>query len=73
MGIEERWQDYINIEQLLELGLNKTQIANRLEISRTPLYKYLSMTPEEYQCWNEGLRTRSKKADGYEVEIISWL
>jgi transposase len=73
MGIVERWQDYINIEQLLELGLNKTQIANRLEISRTTLYKYLSMTPEEYQCWNEEMRTRSKKADAYEAEIISWL
>lgn len=73
MSIIERWHDYINIEQMLELGLNKTQIANRLEISRTTLYKYLSMTPEEYQSWNEGMRTRSKKADGYEAEILSWL
>lgn len=70
---EDRWRKYIDIEQLQELGFNKTQIANRLDISRTTLYKYLSMTPDVLQQWLEEMRTRSKKADGYEDEIVAWL
>lgn len=73
MGTTERWHNYINIDQWLEMGLNKTQIANRLKISRTTLYKYMNMTPEEYHQWNEEMKTRSKKADEYEAEISSWL
>jgi transposase len=73
MSITERWRDYIDIEGLVEQGFNKSQIANRLDISRTTLNKYLSMTPTEYQQWNEEMRTRTKKADGYEAEIVSWL
>jgi hypothetical protein len=60
MNSLERWREYIDIGQLQELGLNKTQIANRLDISRTTLYKYLSMTAPEFQQWNEDMRTRSK-------------
>jgi hypothetical protein len=70
---EDRWRKYIDIEQLRELGFNKTQMANRLSISRTTLYKYMSMTPDLLQQWLEEMRTRSKKADGYEEEIVSWL
>jgi transposase len=70
---EDRWRKYIDIEQLRELGFNKTQMANRLAISRTTLYKYMSMTPDLLQQWLEEMRTRSKKADGYEEEIVSWL
>ena len=73
MNQEDRWRTYIDIEQLRELGFNKTQMANRLAISRTTLYKYLSMTPDVLQQWLEVMRTRSKKADGYEEEIVSWL
>jgi transposase len=31
------------------------------------------MTAPEFQQWNEDMRTRSKKMDGYEAEIIGWL
>ncbi len=73
MNQEDRWRKYIDIEQLRELGFNKTQMANRLSISRTTLNKYMSMTPDLLQQWLEEMRTRSKKADGYEEEIVSWL
>ena len=73
MNQEDRWRKYIDIAQLQELGFNKTQMANRLSISRTTLYKYMSMTPDLLQQWLEEMRTRSKKADGYEEEIVSWL
>lgn len=33
----------------------------------------MNMTPEEHHQWNEEMKTRSKKADEYEAEIISWL
>ncbi|WP_243767825.1 IS21 family transposase [Paenibacillus agricola] len=73
MNPEDRWRTYIDIEQLRELGFNKTQMANRLSISRTTLYKYMRMTPGVLQQWLEEMRTRSKKADGYEEEVASWL
>jgi len=70
---EVGWRMYIKIKELLELGLNKSQIARYLGISRPTLYKYINMTPDEFEEKLKEMKTRQKKPDKYHDEILSWL
>src|SRR5690625_5647402 len=42
----EKWKMYMEIHQLLNQGFNKTQVAKKLNISRTTVYRYLEKNPE---------------------------
>ncbi len=42
----ERWHMYFSIHQMKEKGLNVSQIARKLNVSRNTVYKYLSMNPD---------------------------
>ncbi len=64
---------YTDIQSLKELGLNKSQIARRLGISRPTLNKYYDMDADEYNKKLEGMQRRNKKPDKYHDEILSWL
>jgi transposase len=64
---------YIEIYQLKQLGLNISQIARRLKISRNTVYKYLNMSPEEMHVFVESMKTRRKKLDSCETQILQWL
>ena len=64
---------YIEIKQLKERGLNPSQIARQLKISRPTVYEYLSMSYEEAQAWVLGLNQRVKKLDAYEEWLVAWL
>ncbi|PTQ56867.1 MAG: Mobile element protein [Candidatus Carbobacillus altaicus] len=46
------------------------QIARHLGVSRNTVYKYLSMTPDEFKIFMEVMETRKKKLDPYEQAII---
>jgi transposase len=70
---EEGWLMYVEIQQLKELGLNKSQIARRLGISRPTVDKYIDMSPDEFDRVLEALKQRSKKPEVYHDEILSWL
>ena len=48
MQREKGWQMYTDIQSLKELGLNKSQIARKLGISRPTLNKYYDMDADEY-------------------------
>ncbi|MEJ6949382.1 helix-turn-helix domain-containing protein [Natronospora cellulosivora (SeqCode)] len=61
MKKEVGWKMYIKIQELLNLGLNKSQIARHLGISRPTLYKYLDLTPDEFEQRINGMNTRKKK------------
>jgi transposase len=64
---------YIDIQQLKKIGLNKSQIARKLGISRPTVDKYIDMTPEEFNSTMEAMHERSKKPNIYEDEILDWL
>lgn len=73
MKDEAGWRMYTKIQELLELGLNKSQIARYLGISRPTLYEYINLSPDEFGQRIKEMRTRRKKADRYYDEILSWL
>lgn len=64
---------FIEIKQLKARGLNPSQIARQLKISRPTVYEYLSMSYEEAQAWVLGLNQRVKKLDAYEEWLVAWL
>ncbi|WP_107935754.1 IS21 family transposase [Ureibacillus chungkukjangi] len=73
MNKMERWNMYLEIQQLKKLGLNKSQIARRLGISRNTVYKYINMTPEEFEDMLEHMEVRQKKLDCIKEKLITWL
>ncbi|NMA85515.1 MAG: IS21 family transposase [Epulopiscium sp.] len=64
---------YIKIQSLKEMGLNKSQIARKLSISRPTVNKYYDMDADEYNKNLEMMQKRSKKPDKYHDEILGWL
>ncbi|MBO8138828.1 MAG: IS21 family transposase [Desulfotomaculum sp.] len=73
MKKEERWKMYFKIQDLKKINLNISQIARHLGISRNTVYKYINMTPEEFQQCLERRETKKKKLDPYRDEILGWL
>jgi len=73
MKKEEGWEMYIEIQKLKKIGLNISQIARKLGISRPTVYEYINMTPNEFEKRLEEMQQRSKKLDQYHGEILSWL
>lgn len=64
---------YTDIQSLKKMGLNKSQIARKLGISRPTLNKYYDMDADEYNKTLEGMQKRNKKPDKYHDEVLSWL
>ncbi|HZJ82296.1 MAG TPA: IS21 family transposase [Clostridia bacterium] len=73
MKREKGWKMYTDIQSLKETGLNKSQIARKLGISRPTLNKYYDMDADEYNKNLEEMQERSKKPDKYHDEILDWL
>ena len=64
---------HMKIQQLKEMGFNKSQIARRLNISRPTLNKYYDLNTEEFKEVLQSMSTRTKKADKYHDKILNWL
>lgn len=64
---------YIDIQQFLKQGFSKAQIAKKLGISRTTVYRYIDRTPSEMNKWVDQLQSRKKKLDCHKEIILSWL
>lgn len=73
MKKEEGWRMYIEIKQLKNMGLKKSQIARRLSISRPTLDKYIDMSQEEFDEFICSVQERSRKADPFKDDILCWL
>lgn len=73
MKLIERWHMYFSIQQMKKKGLKVSQIARHLGISRNTVYKYLSMTPDEFKIFMEKMETQKKKLDQFEQDIVQWL
>jgi len=69
----EGWGMYREIHQLKQIGLNKSQIARRMNISRETVTKHLAMTTEDFKKYLEGLEMRQRKLDVVHNDILSWL
>ena len=64
---------YLAIQQMKEQRFAVTQIAEQLKISRTTVYSYLEMSPEQAYEWANTLKTRKKKLDPYKDWLVAWL
>lgn len=73
MNVAEGWNMYLGIQDLKEMHFNVSQISRRLDLSRTTVYKYLDMTPEEMEQILENRKTRTRKLDKHRELIKSWL
>ena len=73
MDKTEGWNMYFDIQDLKKKHFNVSQISRRLDLSRTTVYKYLDMTPEELEQVLEKQKTRTRKLDKHRALIKSWL
>jgi transposase len=64
---------YSEIKLLKGIGLKKSQIARKLNISRPTINKYLKMSPDEFEGFIKEMKVRKKKPEPYSNEILSWL
>ena len=64
---------YMEIHQLLKQGFTKVQVAQKLDISRSTVYRYLERNPEAMSKWVKKTKVRRKKLDPYKDIILSWL
>ncbi|CQR46242.1 Helix-turn-helix domain of resolvase [Paraliobacillus sp. PM-2] len=69
----DKWQVYMEIEQLLRQGFSKTKVAEKLGVSRSTIYRYLERSPQEMAEWMVIIQTRGKKLDPHKELILSWL
>jgi transposase len=69
----DKWEMYMEIQQLIKKGFSKSKVAEKLGISRSTVYRNLKRSPSEMSDWVESLQTRRKKLDPYKELILSWL
>lgn len=69
----DKWEVYMEINQLLKQGFSKTKVAKKLGISRSTIYRYLKRNPKEMAEWMDSIQMREKKLDVHKDRILSWL
>ncbi|KON83537.1 transposase, partial [Sporosarcina globispora] len=69
----EKLQLLVQVKQLKKLGFSIAAIAKKLDVSRNTVYKYLDMSFEEATDWISSLRTRKRKLDPYQNQLLTWL
>lgn len=73
MKLVEGWQMYSKIQELKELNLNVSQIARHVGVSRNTVYKFINMTPAEFNQTLERRKIRKKKLNAYKDVVLNWL
>lgn len=69
----DKWEVYMEIQQLIKQGFSKLKVAEKLGVSRSTVYCHLRRTSTEMAQWVDSLQTRRKKLDPYKELILSWL
>src|SRR5690625_7603710 len=69
----EKWKMYMEIHQLLNQGFNKTQVAKKLNISRTTVYRYLEKNQESMAKWVNSTKVRRQILETDIDIIFNWL
>ena len=67
------WKMYGEIQRQKKLGLNKSQASRKLKLDIKTIRKYWDIPPDEFSLTLEETRSRCKKADIYEKELVEWL
>jgi len=67
------WPMYQDIQQLKELGLNKSQVKRQLNINWKTVNRYWEVTPEEFAELQKKTKSRHKKLESYKEQILNWL
>ena len=60
---------YFQIKELLAEKFTKSQISEKLNISRTTVYFYAEMSETDFLAWVKQVRQKSKKLSPYEAKI----
>lgn len=61
--VDNNWEVYMEIQQLLKQGYSKVKAAEKLGISRTSAYRYIKRNPNSMSEWVEEISTRKNKLD----------
>ncbi|WP_299095843.1 DDE-type integrase/transposase/recombinase, partial [uncultured Metabacillus sp.] len=69
----DKWEMYMEINQLLKQGFSKSKVAEKLGISRSTVHRYLKKSPADMAEWVDSIKTKAKKLDPYKDLILSWL
>jgi transposase len=69
----DKWEMYMEIQQLLKQGFSQTKVAEKLGISRSTVHRYLKKSPSEMAEWVETMKSKKRKLDPYKELILSWL
>jgi transposase len=69
----KEWSMFAEIKKYKSKGFKKSQVERILCIDYKTVDKYWDMTPDEYAQLVEQAKTRSKKIDKYEEEILGWI
>ena len=59
----DKWEVYMEIQQLIKQGFSKSKVAEKLGVSRSTVYRHLRRSPSEMAEWVESIQTRKKKLD----------
>lgn len=63
----------VEVHQLKRQGFKVAAIARKCNLSRTTVYQYLEKDFEEAYKWTEELKTRHRKLDPYQDQMLGWL
>jgi len=66
------WPMYQELQQLKEMGLNKSQVQRKLSIDWKTVDRYWEVTPDEFAEIRRNNK-RTKKLKKYEDQIVKWL
>lgn len=64
---------YQEIQQLKEVGLNKSQVQRKLKIDWKTVDKYWELTPDQFAAAIESSKRRTRYLELYEDRILQWL
>jgi DNA invertase Pin-like site-specific DNA recombinase len=53
-----KWEVYMDIQQLIRQGFSKSKVAEKLGLSRSTVYRHLRKSPSEMAEWVESIQTR---------------
>ncbi|MHB8171929.1 MAG: IS21 family transposase [Thermincolia bacterium] len=73
MKLTEWWSMYLEVSQLWQIGLNVSQIGRKLGITRNTVYKYMGLSPDEFQQYIQERSTRRKKLHLVGGQVLAWL
>jgi len=67
------WPVYQDIQQLKEMGLNKSQAERLIGINWKTVDNYWEMTPEEFAARQKKSKNRRKNLESFKEQILDWL